>query len=452
MTVAAISTPNAAGGIGIVRVSGERAIQITDKIFTSFYGKTLDSMKGYTAAYGRVSDGDGDIDEAVVIVYRAPKSYTGEDVTEICCHGGLYIMQRVLRAVLAAGAAPAGPGEFTRRAYMNGKLDLSSAESVMNIISANSQTALNAARSTLEGSVAKRADEICSGLLTVNASLAVWADYPDDDVPAVQRDNLIKTLEDARDKLAALIKNYDSGRVVTQGADTVICGKPNVGKSTLMNALTGFDRSIVTPVAGTTRDIIEETVRLGDVVLRLRDTAGIHETPDEIESIGVKMAKTALERAQLIFAVFDVSRPLNGEDRALLEQIRGKNAIAVLNKNDLEKCFLPDEITRYGIETVEICANDPACTDILRETVNRILGVDGLDFTAGMLTGERQLACVKRALSAVETAINNLVGGLTLDVINIDIDTALSALYELTGKNVSEETVNEVFRKFCVGK
>ena len=304
-TIAAIATPNAAGGIGIIRISGEKAIEITGKAFRSFSGKTVADMKGYTAAYGQIFDGDSPIDEAVVIVYRAPKSYTGEDVCEICCHGGLYIMNKVLRLIFSLGASPATAGEFTKRAFLNGKIDLIQAESVMNIISASGEAALNAARNTLKGSVSKKISDICSSLITSAAALAAWSDYPDEDIPAVETGVLYTTLSSIESELDSLIKRYDSGKAVTEGVNTVICGKPNVGKSTLMNVLSGCERSIVTSIAGTTRDIVEETVRIGDILLRLADTAGIHDTNDEVESIGVNMAKSRIETADLILAVFD---------------------------------------------------------------------------------------------------------------------------------------------------
>lgn len=452
MTIAAISTPNAAGGIGIIRVSGEDSIPVTEKLFTSYYGKKLSEMKGYTAAYGKVYDADGDIDDAVVIVYRAPRSYTGEDVTEICCHGGLYILQRVLRAVFAAGASAAGPGEFTKRAFLNGRIGLTEAESVMNVISAQGEASLRAARSTLEGSIAKKAARITESLLTANAGLAVWADYPDEDIPAVERGALLKTLTEALSELDRLTQNYDNGKAVTEGVKTVICGKPNVGKSTLMNALAGCRKSIVTPVAGTTRDIVEETVRLGDILLRLADTAGIHDTEDIVESIGVEMAKDAVRDSDLVLAVFDVSRPLDDEDRELLKMCREKKSVAVINKTDLGSMFTEEEIRGYADRTIQISAKDGECTEALKAALTELLGTEGLDFTSEMLANERQYDCVKRAAEAIRDAINNLNSGMTLDVINIDTDRALDSLYELTGKTAKEETVNEIFRKFCVGK
>lgn len=451
-TIAAISTPNAAGGIGIIRLSGEDAINITEKCFRPFSGKSVSGMQGYTAAYGEVLDGAETVDEAVVLLYRAPKSYTGENVAEICCHGGLFIMQKVLRIVLSLGAVPAEPGEFTKRAFLNGKMDLAQAESVMNVISAQGSAALNAAQNTLRGNVSRKIDEIASSLVTAAAGLAAWADYPDEDIPAVENGELLKTVEGAENELNRLIARYDSGKAVTQGVNTVICGKPNVGKSTLMNLLSGYSRSIVTSVAGTTRDVVEETVRLGDVLLRLADTAGLHDTADEVESIGVEIAKERIETADLILAVFDLSRSLTSEDRELIEQCRGKRCAAVINKNDLEPAFDVSEIKKAIPVTVTVSANSPACADELKQAIEKVLGTEGLDFSQEMLAGERQLACAKKASQCLAEAHEALVNGMTVDAVNVSIDCALDELYSLTGKKTTEETVSEVFRKFCVGK
>lgn len=450
--IAAISTPNAAGGIGIVRVSGDGAFLIADSCFRSVSGRKLSGMKGYTAAFGTVFDDSGDIDECVCIVYRAPHSYTGEDTVELSCHGGLFIMQKVLRAVLSAGAVPASPGEFTRRAFLNGKMDLSQAESVMALISAQGTAALNASRNTLEGAISRKTEEISGLLLSAAASLAAWADYPEDDVPAVEGKTLGETLSAAEAQLSRLIDRCDSGKAVTEGVRTVICGKPNVGKSTLMNLLTGYDRSIVTSVAGTTRDVVEETVRLGDVVLRLADTAGIHETNDEVEKIGVSAAKKRLENADLIIAVFDISRPLSEEDEELLRACRTRRAVAVINKTDLTQELDTRTVGEYIPETVELSAKSADSADTLKCAIEKILGVDETDFTQEMLIGERQRQCAVNALSFVREALGALNAGLTLDAVNISIDSALGELMSLTGKRVTEETVNEVFAKFCVGK
>ena len=451
-TIAAISTPNAAGGIGIVRLSGEEAISIAEQCFRAYSGKPVRGMKGYTAAYGEVFDSEGPVDEAVLLVYRAPKSYTGENVAEICCHGGLFILQKVLRTALSLGAVPAEAGEFTRRAFLNGKMDLAQAESVMNVIAAQGSAALNAARSTLKGSVSKKIGAVAASLVGAAAGLAAWADYPDEDIPEVESGALLQTVTNAENELAALIARYDSGRAVTQGVNTVICGKPNVGKSTLMNLLSGYSRSIVTSVAGTTRDVVEETVRVGDILLRLADTAGLRDTEDEVERIGVSIAKERIGDADLVLAVFDSSRPLTEEDRDLIAQCKEKRCIAVVNKSDLSPAFDPDSLRAEIPAVVVVSAKDPSCADALKAALERTLGTEGLDFSQEMLAGERQLNCAKNAAACLREAREALERGLTVDAVNVSIDCALNELYALTGQKATEETVNEVFRRFCVGK
>ena len=451
-TIAAIATPNAAGGIGIVRLSGEDAIVIAEQCFRVFSGKKVSEMKGYTAAYGEVFDSEGPIDEAVLLVYRAPKSYTGENVAELCCHGGLFLLQKVLRAVLALGAVPAEAGEFTKRAFLNGKMDLAQAESVMNVVSAQGEAALNAARNTLQGDVSKKIASVAALLVTAAAGLAAWADYPDEDIPEVENGELLKTVTAAEGELNRLIARYDSGKAVTQGVNTVICGKPNVGKSTLMNLLSGYSRSIVTSVAGTTRDVVEETVRVGDILLRLADTAGLRDTDDEVESIGVSIAKERIETADLVLAVFDSSRALTEDDYSLLEQCKDKRCVAVVNKSDLPAAFAVEEIKRAVPHTVVISAKDPAGADTLKTALEQALGTAGLDFSQEMLAGERQLRCAKNASACLQEAREALETGLTVDAVNVSIDCALNELYALTGQKATEETVNEVFRRFCVGK
>lgn len=451
-TIAAISTPNAAGGIGIVRLSGEAAIEIAAGCFKPVNGRDILKMKGYTAAYGAVFDGEEELDDCVLLVYRAPHSYTGENTAEICCHGGLFIMQRVLRAVLSLGAEPAQPGEFTKRAYLNGKMDLSQAESVMNIISAQGEQALTAARNTLKGSVSRKISGITDSLISSAAALAAWTDYPDEDIPAIHNDSLRAALVKNAGELKALIDRYDAGKTVTQGVRTVICGKPNVGKSTLMNLLTGFDRSIVTPVAGTTRDVIEETVRVGSAVLRLADTAGLHETGDEVESIGVNIAKTRIEDADLVLAVFDISRELTDEDRELIGLCKGKRCIAVINKTDLEHSLPTEEIKKELPFVIEMSAKNSGGTTELEAVLAELLGTRGLDFNSELLAGERQRDCCKKALENLDEGIAAIDAGLTADAVNVSIDCAIASLLTLTGKKAGEEIVSEVFRSFCVGK
>lgn len=451
-TVAAIATPNAPGGIGIIRISGEDAFKIADCVFKSVSSKKLSQLKGYTASFGHVYNGENLIDECIATVFRAPKSYTGEDVVELSCHGGLYVTNSVLRAVLSAGAIPAGAGEFTKRAFLNGRIDLTEAEGVMNIISAKGKDALNAAVTTLDGALSRRIDLVCKSLTHLGAGMAVWTDYPDEDIPEVHADSLSESLENISNELDELISSFDAGHAITEGISTVICGHPNVGKSTLMNLLTGYDRSIVTDIAGTTRDVIEETVRLGSAVLRLQDTAGLRVSSDEIENIGVSIARQRIDRAGLIIAVFDASIPLSDEDIDLLKKCGEKRAVAVINKTDIGVCIDKKEIEKHIPVVVEMSASSGNGLDELKNAVEKMLSLDTLDSSAVMLTTERQRNCCVRAKSCVDEAIEALKFGMTLDAVNVGVDSAIDALNELTGKKATETVVDEVFSKFCVGK
>lgn len=451
-TVAAIATPNAPGGIGIIRISGEDAFKIADCVFKSVSSKRLSELKGYTAAFGHVYDGENLIDECIATVFREPKSYTGEDVVELSCHGGLYVTNSVLRAVLSAGALPAEAGEFTKRAFLNGRIDLTEAEGIMNIISAKGRDALNAAVTTLDGALSRRIDSVCRTLTHLGAGMAVWTDYPDEDIPEVRTDSLLKSLENISKELDSLISSFEAGHAITEGISTVICGHPNVGKSTLMNLLTGYDRSIVTDIAGTTRDVIEETVRLGSAVLRLQDTAGLRVSSDEIENIGVSIARQRIDRAGLIIAVFDASIPLSDEDIDLLKKCREKRAVAVINKTDIGVCIDKKEIEKHIPVVVEMSASSGDGIDELKNAVEKMLSLDTLDSSAVMLTTERQRNCCVRAKSCVDEAVEALKFGMTLDAVNVGVDSAIDALNELTGKKATETVVDEVFSKFCVGK
>lgn len=451
-TIAAISTPQAAGGIGVIRISGEDALNVAEKVFTPVSGKKITELKGYTASYGYVEFEGEKIDEAVCLIFRAPRSYTGENVAEISCHGGLYVIQKVLRAVFSSGAVPAEAGEFTKRAFLNGKIDLTKAEGVMNIISAKGEQAAKAALNTLDGVLSRKIGEICAQVVGVCASLGAWVDYPDEDIDEMSESEIEEKLSKAKASLDLLLDKFDAGQAVTQGVDTAIVGKPNVGKSTLMNLLTGYERSIVTKVAGTTRDVVEETVRIGDVVLRLADTAGIRETKDEVENIGVRLARQKLERATLILAVFDSSRPLDDEDKKILEYCRNRDCIAVINKSDLENTLDETAVENAIERVVKISAENGDGYDELKTQVESILGTDKLDVSEAMLTTERQRVSALKASECLGEAIDALKIGMTLDAVNVSADCAVQAMLELTGEKAGDAVVDEVFRNFCVGK
>ncbi|MBO5230045.1 MAG: tRNA uridine-5-carboxymethylaminomethyl(34) synthesis GTPase MnmE [Clostridia bacterium] len=451
-TIAAIATPNAPGGIGIVRISGENAVEIAAKIFKPVSGKPLTESRGYCAHFGNVYDNNEKIDEAVCLVFRAPKSYTGEDTAEISCHGGLYITKRVLRAALDAGATPAEAGEFTKRAFLNGKLDLAAAESVMSLIGASGKQAATAALNTLDGNLSREIRKCADNIIGVCASLAAWVDYPDEDIEETNEADMLPIFEESRVALADIIRRYDCGRAVTDGVDAVIVGKPNVGKSTLMNMLTGFERSIVTDIAGTTRDVVEERIVLGEIVMRVADTAGIRETENVVENIGVNLAKRRLERAELVLAVFDGSTALNADDFDIIEQCREKRAVALLNKSDLPLAAdrkIIDEAFPY---TVELSASTGEGRDELEKAVRAIFKTNEFDPNAACLTSERQRQCCVNALGHIDEAIAALNMGVTLDAVNVCADCAIDALLELTGDKATSAVVDEVFSRFCVGK
>lgn len=447
-TIAAISTPQGEGGIGTVRISGPDARAVADKVFRSVAGKNIANAKGYTALFGKVFGKDGDIDEAVALVFAAPKSYTGEDVVELSVHGGFTVTRLLLRAVLEAGAAPAGAGEFTRRAFMNGKLDLAEAESVMTIISAQGAQDLRLALAAKSGRVSGEIKAIREKLLEVDAGMAVFADYPDEDLPEFDSERIMNNLISVRDGLKNLLANYDKGKILREGISVAIIGAPNVGKSTLMNLLSGDTRSIVTPIAGTTRDVIEETVRVGDLTLRLADTAGVHTAADEVEEIGVNLALERAKTAELIIAVFDASRPLSEDDRKILSLIEGP-AIAVVNKTDLPQKMNADEL---NIPKVYISAKEGTGADELAQKIGETVGTAALSPDRAVLQSERQRSCAFRAHESVCEAIETMQNGYTLDAVGICADEALEALLELTGERVTEAVANEVFSRFCVGK
>ncbi len=449
-TIAAIATPLGEASVGVIRISGDAAVAVADKVFRAFSGKKIADIGGYSALYGEVLNNNEKLDNAVALKFVSPKSYTGEDVVELSVHGGRYVVKQVLRAVLENGAEAAAPGEFTKRAFLNGKLDLTQAEAVMGVISAQSDSELKMTMSALSGNVSREINEIKGKLLETAASVAFFNDNPDEEIPELNTDNFALKLKTVSDNLQKLIFDYDSGRVLREGVDTVIVGKPNVGKSTLMNLLSRRERSIVTEIAGTTRDIIEDTVMVGDITLRLSDTAGIHKTEDEVENVGIRLAREKSNTAQLVLAVFDLSRPLDGDDRELIESIKNKNTIAVLNKSDIALDF---DASAFGdLPTVTVSAKNGVGEVELAAKIAEITGASNISADTAVLGSERQRDCAMRAKKAVDEAYESLVSGLTIDAVGVLIDDALASLYTLTGERVTNTVADEVFERFCVGK
>lgn len=453
--ICAVSTPLAEGGISVIRISGEKAISIGAKVFKPLSCKSVENMAGYSCAYGKIVDKNGrEVDDGVLTVFRAPKSYTGENVCEISCHGGIYVTKKVLRLCIEQGAELAQRGEFTKRAFLNGKLSLTQAEGVMETISAQGEYTLNSANLTKEGRLFRLISDMSRKFVTILGELAAWVDYPEEDLPEISEDNLRESLKNALAGLDKIIADHDSGMILKNGVDTVIAGKPNVGKSTLMNMLLGYDRSIVTNVAGTTRDVIEESAKLGELILKLSDTAGIHETDDEVEKIGVDIAKKKLKNAMLIIEVFDISRELDEEDLELLEYVKrlGKKVIIVLNKSDLENVVERSQLEKYSDYVIEISAKLDEGREELQKATEKLLGIGGYDADSTIFANERQISCAERARKYLAMALESLDMGETLDAVTVMIDNGANALLELTGEKATEAVVDEVFSKFCVGK
>lgn len=451
-TIAAISTAQGEGGIGVIRVSGKNSIEICDRIFKAVSGRKLSDMKGYTAALGHVYKDDEKLDEVIATVFREPHSYTGENIVELSCHGGIFITREILRTVIEAGAEPALAGEFTKRAFLNGKLDLTEAEAVIDIISAKSKNAARAAILAKEGALWRRIENIKNKLVTTAAHFSAWADYPEEDIEEVSVESLSNTFNECLFDLNKLLSTYDMGQTVKEGIDTVIAGKPNTGKSTLMNLISGRNRSIVTDIPGTTRDIIEETVSVGGVILRLSDTAGMRDTEDKVEKIGVDIAKSRIKNCGLVLAVFDAGRELDEDDKKLIENVKDALVIAVINKTDLEKKLDEKYIGDRIEKIVKISAKNGEGFDELCQLIEKIAGTADFNPSEGILANERQRKAALNAKKSLEEATQALNAGMTFDAVTVSIEEAIENILELTGERVSDVVVDNVFHNFCVGK
>ena len=452
-TIAAIATAPGAGGIAVVRLSGPESYAVAARVFhPANPNKNVEEAKGYTALFGSFVEGDDAFDEGVALFFREPHSYTGEDVVELSCHGGSAVARRLVEACIAAGAAPAAPGEYTRRAFLNGKMSLTQAEAVMDMISADGKQGAALANASLSGALAKKIGTEKEALTGLQAHLAAWVDFPEEDVPELDDAHLHTVLGQVQQELNGLIKNYDAGAVLREGVDCAIVGRPNAGKSTLLNLLAGFDRAIVTPVAGTTRDVVEQAVQLGDIRLNLFDTAGLRQTDDAIEAEGIRRSWKKLDEAGLILAVFDGSESLTREDLALARRCAGRPAIALVNKEDKPTRFDAEIIAGDVAMVIPVCCQEEGSRKVIAAAVARLLGTNQIDPHAASLSGQRQLAAATRARDAVAGALDAVEGGFGLDAVSVCVDDALDALCELTGENASEAVINEVFERFCVGK
>ena len=459
VTVAAVSTPYGRGGIAVIRISGPDAIPIAEKLFVPGRSRcgdaALSSAESNRMVWGRIYYKEELIDDGMAVVFRAPHSYTGEDTVEISCHGGIYLTQKVLESVFLCGAQPAGPGEFTKRAFLNGKLGLSQAEAIIDLIDAQSMEGVRLAGAGARGMLKRAADEIYLLLRDAVSSTYAFIDFPDEDLTDLSVDELLERIGTAREKLSMLAKSYSVGRAVNEGIRCAIVGKPNTGKSSLLNCLMGEDRAIVTDIAGTTRDVLEETVSIGRILLRLADTAGIHGTDDVVERLGVERSLRALGDAELVLAVFDGSAALEDEDFALAEHLRGVQCpiVAVVNKSD---AGLTADVSALDVpfaKTVTVSAANGDGVDELRETVESLFLEGQIDYsTEAVVSNARQYAAVCAAAEHVTRAEQALRDGYTQDIAGMDLELALSALAEVDGRAVTGDVVDTIFHNFCVGK
>lgn len=447
-TIAAIATAPEKAGISVIRISGSRAIQIADSVFRG--KESLKNVKSHTINYGFIHNGVEDIDQVLVSVMKAPRSYTGEDVAEINCHGGMTVTRAVLDLVIKVGADIAEPGEFTKRAFLNGKIDLSQAEAVIDIINAQTDIAQSNAFGQLKGKLSAEISEAREKIIKLSARMQVAIDYPDEDLEDITPDEIIAVLEDCKKTTENLLKQADNGKIITDGIAAAIVGKPNVGKSSLLNCLSKSSRAIVTDIAGTTRDTIEERINLDGVPLKLIDTAGIRETEDIVEKIGVERSKQSILEADILFVMLDAVSGITEEDREILEETKDKSRIIIVNKTDVKKLdikeFEDDIIVSISAKTGEGIGE---LSKILKEKYN--IGELSKPKTS-IITNARQKRAVSLADDALSRAILVMKSGEPQDLASLDIYEAADFLGEITGQTVSDDIVSSIFHDFCVGK
>ena len=453
-TIAAIATAMAGSGIGIVRISGEEAVSITDQIFHMPGGKKLSDMETHTIHYGHIRDGEEVIDEVMVLLMRGPRSYTREDTVEIDCHGGVYVMKRILETVIKYGARPAEPGEFTKRAFLNGRIDLSQAESVIDVISAKNEFALKSSMKQLSGAVSDAVKEIRGEILHEIAFIESALDDPEHISLDGYGERLELTIEGAVDRIEKLLASSDNGRILKEGISTVIVGKPNAGKSSLLNTLLGEERAIVTEIAGTTRDVLEEQINLNGITLNVMDTAGIRDTEDVVEKIGVDRARTYASKADLVIYVIDASTELDESDYEIMDLLQDKKAIVLLNKSDLDTKVTVEEVQHIlDKKIIPISAKEHQGIDELEETIRNMFFQGEVTFNDEVYAiNMRQKTSLQVALDHLHQVTQSIEDDMPEDFYSIDLMGAYEELGKIIGEAVEDDLVDEIFSKFCMGK
>ena len=452
--IAAISTPYGKGGIAVIRISGDDALSVAERFFVPFSKKKLSQCEGNRTVYGRIFYNGEEIDDGIAAIFRAPHSFTGEDTVEISCHGGIVLANLVLEAAILAGCRYADAGEFTKRAFLNGKISLSQAEAVIGLIDASSQEAVKLSAAQSRGVLSEKIADFRSRLTGIIASVYAYIDYPDEDLTDMTVSELLHSAEELKEDMKNLRSTYRIGRAVCEGITTAIVGKPNTGKSSLLNKILGRERAIVTEVPGTTRDTVEETVNVGRVTLRLCDTAGIHGTEDVVEKIGVDRSKQLLKEAELVLAVFDSSKAIDDEDINFINELEKVTAeiIPIINKCDTqtkETVTLPKELGK----PIYLSALTGEGLETLYERISELFISEKIDYNVTpMISNTRQNAAISSACEHMESAISALKSGFTQDIAGLDLELALGSLGELDGKTASSEITDCIFSRFCVGK
>lgn len=452
-TIAAISTPRGEGGIGIVRLSGDESLNILEKIFKPKSNKDIKDIKSYTINYGHIFDGEILVDEVLVSIMKAPNTYTKEDIVEINCHGGYLVTERVLELVLKNGAKIAEPGEFTRRAFLNGRLDLTQAEAVIDLIHGKTEKSISLSLNNLRGDLKEQIHYLKKILLDVAAHVNVVLDYPEEGVDEPIPDHLIRELHNVKDTITKLVESYDKGKMIKEGIKTAIVGKPNVGKSSLLNSILREERAIVTSIAGTTRDTIEEIINIKGIPLIMVDTAGIRETCDEVENIGVQKSKKVLKEADLVLFVMDSSRELSDEDKEIYDNIQSEKVIGILNKIDMEKKLDVSNLSKVK-KWIEISALENIGIDNLENEIYKFIISENIEDSSEKLiiTNIRHKSALEKTKKAIENIFETIDMGYPMDLIAVDLNDALDSLSEVTGEISSEDLLDHIFSNFCVGK
>ncbi len=456
-TIAAISTAPAIGGIGIVRMSGEKCFDILEKIFVQKNPQKIENIKGYTIKYGKIIDTSNNkvIDEVLVSYFKCPKSYTAENMCEINSHGGIIVLRKILEMCLTNGAKLAEPGEFTKRAFLNGRIDLTQAEAIIDIINAKSSREAQESANQLEGFLSKKIHEIRKKIIDLMVDIEANIDYPEYDIEEVSNNSAREKLEEVENELVKLSKSFESGKILKEGIKIAIIGSPNAGKSSLLNAILKEERAIVTDIAGTTRDIIEEQVIIGGIPFKIIDTAGIRDAENKIEQIGIEKSKKTAKNSDVIIAVFDNSKELNSEDKEILELLKEKKSVIVLNKMDLVSCDLKNkkEIKETNRPIVETAVKEEKGLDNLYKELIDMFNLNQINLDNELIiTNIRHQNLINKAIESTRMALNDLKMSMPIDIISINIKQILEYLGEITGDNVSEDIIKNIFSKFCLGK